>query len=179
MKTQKRLRWRVCEIIKFCGLQLSKHSRTAERLHSTSALHINSPSSQPKIEISEMGFRKNAREDKTRQHKNVFMLSAQQQVTRPEFYDRSDRERLCAFFFARLSLPLLSRHVRNNFSGRDSRRRRLSSSTNRGNLYYVNVLTRTSWWDKNSFPCAGGSQESRFRGSDMFLVFADVELCFL
>lgn len=53
-----------CEIIKFCGLQLSKHSRTAERLHSTSALHINSPSSRPKIEISEMGFRKNA--EKTR-----------------------------------------------------------------------------------------------------------------
>lgn len=163
MKTTKTtLGWRVCEIIKFCGLQLSKHSRTAERLHSNSALHINSPSSRPKIEISEMGFRKNAREDKTRQHKNVFMLSAQQQVTRPEFYDRSERETLClllrspfvAFCFQGMCV-IISRD--GTAEGDDSPFS--SSSTNRGNLYYVNVLTRTSWWDKNSFPsCRGKSR---------------------
>lgn len=100
------------------------------------------------------------------------------------------RARLRAFFFARLSstlplpLPLLSRHVRNNFSGRDSRRRRRTiSSTNRGNLYYVNVIAKNGrlWLQLQKLFSHVHWGEVRHRDVEglIFFFFGDVELCSL
>lgn len=75
------------------------------------------------------------------------MLSGQQQVTRPDFYD----QRLCAFFFT-----FSTRHVRNvSFSKRMKKKIMIGSKkkqpkaisrkhkkTEKENLHYVNIIIK-------------------------------------